>query len=91
MKLRTMRRAAGAEVTARGDERVTRVGRLLRRTKADELPELWNVLRGDMAFLGPRPEVPRYVDPGDASWRAVLAAPFVLADEIGRASCRERE
>jgi lipopolysaccharide/colanic/teichoic acid biosynthesis glycosyltransferase len=82
VKLRTMRRAAGAEVTARGDERVTRVGRLLRRTKVDELPELWNVLRGEMAFVGPRPEVPRYVDPGDASWRAVLAARPGLTDPV---------
>jgi len=82
VKLRTMRRAAGAEVTARGDERVTRVGRLLRRTKIDELPELWNVLRGDMAFVGPRPEVPRYFDAADPRWGAVLAARPGLTDPV---------
>lgn len=83
LKLRTMRAgAAGPMVTAAGDSRVTFVGRLLRRTKLDELPELWNVIRGDMALVGPRPEVPHYVDLADPEWRAVLAVRPGIVDPV---------
>ena len=82
-KLRTMRTVhEGPQITATGDERVTSVGRILRRTKVDELPELWNVLKGDMALVGPRPEVPRYVDLEDHRWELVLRSRPGITDPV---------
>lgn len=80
-KVRTMRAtgpgglAGGDALTAKGDDRITPVGRRIRRARVDELPQLWNIVRGEMAILGPRPEAPVYVDLEDDGWQRVLAMP----------------
>lgn len=70
----------GPQITTHGDPRITRVGRWLRRTKLDELPQLWNVLRGEMSIVGPRPEVPRYVDAYPLEWNDVFTVRPGLTD-----------
>ncbi|MGH2874646.1 MAG: sugar transferase, partial [Solirubrobacteraceae bacterium] len=59
---------AGPRFKLAGDERITRVGRLLRRTSFDELPQLWNVLRGEMSLVGPRPPIPYEVERYPEHW-----------------------
>ena len=75
-KFRTMVVGAhemGPGITAAGDPRVTAIGRILRKTKIDELPQLYNVLRGEMSLVGPRPELPKYVNLFRAEYEEVLA------------------
>ena len=82
-KLRTMRRSDnGPQVTSGDDPRITSSGRFLRKTKLDELPTFWNVLKGDMAMVGPRPEVPRYVKLNDPVWQKVLAVRPGITDPV---------
>ncbi len=74
-KFRSMRAdapALGPQITIGEDPRITRSGRFIRRSKIDELPQLWDVLRGAMSLVGPRPEVPRYVAMYPAELREIV-------------------
>jgi len=65
IKLRSMRVDAekdGAKWAEQDDPRITRIGRFIRKVRIDELPQTWSVLKGDMSFVGPRPEVPSFVE-----------------------------
>lgn len=83
LKFRSMRSgASGDQVTASGDGRVTATGRVLRKLKIDELPELWNVVRGDLSLVGPRPEVPRFVDLTSPVWQRILESRPGITDPV---------
>ena len=82
-KFRTMVQdapAKGGMITFGRDPRITKVGRVLRKVKIDELPQLINVLRGEMSFVGPRPEVPRYVELFCEDYAEILKVPPGITD-----------
>jgi len=63
VKFRTMKvNHGGSTISVKGESRITPLGAIMRKYKLDELPELWNILKGDMSFVGPRPDVPGYAD-----------------------------
>lgn len=78
-------------ITVARDSRVTPIGKYLRRYKVDELPQLWNVIRGDMSLVGPRPEVPVYVEEYTPEQRVVLSARPGITDLASLAYRHEEE
>src|SRR5580698_1036748 len=82
---------AGPFITSAEDPRITPVGRILRRFKLDELPQLWNVLRGDMSLVGPHPEVPHYVASYSASQGRVLTVRPGITDPASVAYRHEED
>jgi len=82
---------SGPAVTAEGDSRVTAIGRVIRKTKLDELPQLINVLKGDMSLVGPRPEVARYVDLFRSDYEEILSVRPGITDQAAIAYRNEEE
>ncbi len=73
VKFRTMVvNHSGSSVSVAGESRITPLGKTLRKYKLDELPELWNVFKGDMSFVGPRPDVPGYADKLEGDNKRIL-------------------
>jgi len=91
LKLRTMREIPGPTYTLGDDRRVTSLGRWLRRTKIDEIPQLWNVLRGQMSLTGPRPVVPALTFEFREEYKRLLTVRPGLTDPATLKYCRETE
>ena len=81
-KFRTMKENSegNKQITVGKDNRITGIGHILRKTKLDELPQLFNVLKGEMSLVGPRPEVPKYVDLYTDEQREILKVPAGITD-----------
>ena len=83
-KFRTMVKAAeeiGAQITTKDDSRITKLGRILRKYRIDEFPQILNIISGDMSFVGTRPEVPKYVERYSEEMRATLLLPAGVTSE----------
>jgi lipopolysaccharide/colanic/teichoic acid biosynthesis glycosyltransferase len=92
LKLRTMRNGErGDPITLGFDSRITRVGAWLRRWKLDEFPQLWNVLRGDMSLVGPRPVIPKLAQEFASDYEHLLRVRPGLTDPASIRYCRETE
>ena len=78
--MRVIRGAASGAFDAGDSSRITKIGAFLRKTKLDELPQLWNVFIGDMSFVGPRPEVRKWVDAYPERWAKVLTVKPGITD-----------
>ena len=93
-KFRTMKPAAenaGQLTVGMRDSRITKVGYYLRKSKLDEMPQLWNILVGEMSVVGPRPEVPKYVTLYNSEQRLVLSVKPGLTDYASIKYVRENE
>jgi lipopolysaccharide/colanic/teichoic acid biosynthesis glycosyltransferase len=92
LKLRTMTLGGGGSAYTLGaDPRITRVGRWLRHYKVDELPQLWNVLRGEMSMVGPRPVIPQLALEFDWAYQRLLSVRPGLTDPASLRYCNETE
>jgi lipopolysaccharide/colanic/teichoic acid biosynthesis glycosyltransferase len=92
-KIRSMSKVQGVAITASGDHRITRVGRVLRSWRIDEIPQTWLILQGRMALIGPRPEAPEFVDSTNSDWQKVLGGRPAIAGltQIVASPWEERE
>ncbi|HHW59727.1 MAG: sugar transferase [Bacteroidales bacterium] len=94
LKFRTMKKNAetqGKLTIGEKDPRITKIGYFLRKYKIDELPQLWNILKGDMSFIGPRPEVPEYVAMYNDQQKEVLSVRPGLSDYASLRYINENE
>lgn len=92
-KFRTMNSGpdTGRQITAANDPRITPVGQFLRRHKIDEIPQLFNVLRGEMSLVGPRPEVPKYVELFRSDFESLLKVRPGITDPASLKYSNEQE
>lgn len=91
-KFRTMvLNHGGSSVSVKGESRITRLGSVLRKLKIDELPELWNILIGDMSFVGPRPDMPEYASRLQGEQREILSVRPGITSPASLKYAREEE